>query len=79
MNRGSSTNVKAKNEPIRNEDLFPRINDSDIQLSVRLGFFLLLFFYLDIDSAMIDNREEQLQRVANRLRKVVDDYSTQVR
>ena len=28
---------------------------------------------------MIDNREEQLQRVANRLRKVVEDYSTQVR
>lgn len=27
---------------------------------------------------MIDNPEEQLQRVANRLRKVVEDYSTQV-
>lgn len=27
---------------------------------------------------MIDNREEQLQRVASRLRKVVEDYSTQV-
>jgi hypothetical protein len=27
---------------------------------------------------MIDNPEEQLQRVVNRLRKVVEDYSTQV-
>lgn len=27
---------------------------------------------------MIDNREEQLQRVVNRLRKVVEDYSAQV-
>ena len=27
---------------------------------------------------MIDNPDEQLQRVANRLRKVVEDYSTQV-
>lgn len=28
---------------------------------------------------MIDNPEEQLQRVVNRLRKVVEDYSAQVR
>jgi hypothetical protein len=27
---------------------------------------------------MIDNPEEQLQRVVNRLRKVVEDYSAQV-
>ena len=27
---------------------------------------------------MIDNPEEQLQRVINRLRKVVEDYSAQV-
>ncbi len=27
---------------------------------------------------MIDNPEEQLQRVINRLREVVEDYSTQV-
>lgn len=27
---------------------------------------------------MIDNPEEQLQRVVNRLRKVVEDYTAQV-
>ncbi len=50
------------------------------QPAVRLfefEFFLSSFFY-NKNSIMIDNPEEQLQRVVNRLRKVVEDYSAQV-
>ena len=60
--------------------VFLLIDDSDIQLSVRLNSFFHYFFLFLFGkySIMIDNPEEQLQRVVNRLRKVVEDYSAQV-